>query len=112
MITSALFLLGGGIIAMFVYILSALNWSFPSGIITAYQTLFSVIHTFSAFLPFIGDAIAIFLVIAPVAVIRYILELILFVWSLIPWIGSRTYVPNAPKQSQVKRDMANKRFYQ
>lgn len=96
MIFSFVLIILSVLIQLFAGLLGVLGWSFPAPIISAIQVFFNVLHVFSSFLPFIGDIVAIFLVLVPVYVIRYVFAIILWLWSLVPFIGSHTSIPTIP----------------
>lgn len=74
-------------------ILNALQWQWPMQIETALTTAVSVLHTFSQIIPWIGTIIAIYLIIAPTYVIKYLLKIILWGWGLLPFIGKQSEIP-------------------
>jgi hypothetical protein len=85
----------GVVIDTFAFLLGGLGWNFPTPIANAIVVFLGVLHTFAPFLPFIPVIIVIALILVPAHVIRYIFEIMLWLWSLVPWIGTRTTVPGS-----------------
>lgn len=107
MIISFLLLILGAIIQFFVYVLAQINWQFPPEILSAMGTVLDLVHILGQFLPFIADLIAIALILVPAHVIRYIFSLLLWLWSLVPWIGTRTEYPSMKPLDLQKRNMSS-----
>jgi len=95
MIFTPILLLGGAIMQLFSYILATLQWNFPGSIINAINVFLTVLSYFAPFLPFIGTIIAIAIIVVPAHVLRYAFNIILWLWSLVPWIGTRTSIPDS-----------------
>jgi hypothetical protein len=95
MITALLFLIGGTLIAIVAYALGALNFFLPYQLSIAFQTFFDLLRTFQPFLPFVGDLIAIILVLVPASVIRYSIDLLFWIFRWIPWLGERSFFPKS-----------------
>lgn len=94
MIFAIFITIGGFIVQMIVALLNTLGWQFPTQIISAFATLKTILSILYGFLPFIGTIIAIFLILIPAHIVRYIFNIILWLWSMIPWIGKTTAYPS------------------
>lgn len=103
MIISFLFIIGGSIIGLFAYAFGLLNFTFPPQFATSIQTFFNVLHTFSSFMPWVGTIVAIFLIILPAHVVRYLIDIIRWVWAHIPWIGGQASLPGGAISNQPKQ---------
>lgn len=103
MIPDLLLALGATIISLLAYAFGLLNWNFPSEIPTAIQTFFTVLHTFSSFIPWVGDIVAIALVLVPAYVIRYGIDIVRWIWAHVPWIGTQASLPGGSISNQPKQ---------
>jgi len=93
MIFAILISLGGFIISLFTSVLSFLNWNFPPQIFEALQTAGGIVGILWSILPFMSAIVAIMIILVPAHVIRYIFSVLLWLWSLVPWIGTKTELP-------------------
>lgn len=103
MITSFLLAIAALLINIFASFFGQLNWTFPSWFTDSITVFVNTAATFRTFLPFIADIFALALIVLPAHVIRYLISLALWAFSLIPWIGK--YI-NLPTHKYIKENIA------
>lgn len=89
------------IIAILDFLLSGLGWQFPVQIVSAYQVALDVFRALQGVLPFIGDMLAIILIVVPARVIRYTFDIAIWLFSMIPIIGRVVGIPKHTSLSSV-----------
>lgn len=109
MATGLFLLVGGVVVGLFATVFGVLNFSLPNPIFDAIHLFFSLVHILGGFLPFIADLIAIWIVLVPNYVTRYVIGVIFWIWARVPWIGSQTEIVNWPGGHSVSYDKSQSR---
>jgi hypothetical protein len=93
MITALFFGIAGIVVAMFVSFLSVLSWSFPGWFVDSIHVFVDLLVRMEPFLPVVADILLLVVIVVPAHIIRYMLELALWVFSIIPVVGKVVGLP-------------------
>jgi len=93
MITSFLFLIFAGLLAMLNFLLGKFVWQIPLNIETGIQNWLGALHNLNEILPFLTDIIQVGLLLTGIFIIKYTFEIVMWLFSKIPIIGSYSQLP-------------------